>query len=51
MVLPISQGGGLVKELFMENYLLEIRYLGSICQNIQNQLVTEVILHVDVKHV
>ena len=34
MILPIYQGGFLVQELFMEKYVLEIRHLGSTCQNV-----------------
>ena len=51
MILPIIQGDFLVHELLMEKYVLEIRHLGSTCQNIYNQWATEIRLHMDAKHV
>ena len=50
MILTVFEGF-FVKEQLMEKYVFEIRHLGSTCQNIINQCVTEIRLHIDTKPV
>ena len=51
MILPISEGVFLVQEQLTENNVLDMRHLGSTCQNMLNQISREIILNVDKKPV